>query len=425
MKRFESKVLKAIRSFSMLSENDSVICAVSGGPDSVALLLSLCKLKKLLSIKNIYVAHFNHMLREKAFEEEVFVKKLSESLNLPFFLKREDIKSLSGGRNIENTARERRMLFFRELSEKLSAKVATGHTKTDLSETVLMNLIKGSGLEGAKGFLPKRDFLIKPLIFASKEETESYLKELGQPFAVDESNFDTSFDRNFLRIKVFPLLKRLNPKVEDALERFAFSVQEASDYISGVVLKKLSLVKLYKNRAFIPESLLKEHPALLKPLFQQVFKRLSGSVLNQRKLESLMELSKGKTGGRLQLKDAFLAFREKRGLVIIKDLPFKTRLDIRSLPLKLGHGTLKIDKDGEPVDAELLEKGVSVRNWKEGDRTADGKSLKELFDKKSIPSWKRRLLPVLTYNNEVICVPGVYSLKEVKKPVYVRFELED
>lgn len=200
---------------------------VSGGPDSICLLDVLNKIRndEKISFK-ILVAHVNHMIREEAGEDEEFVKKYCEEKNIQFFSKKVDIQKIAEQNKMgtEETGRIERYKFFEEvLKSNNGTKIATAHTKSDNAETVLMNIIRGTGTSGLAGIKAKRDEIyIKPLIEIKREEIEEYCKENNLNPRHDKTNDEIVYTRNKVRNILIPLLKTsFNPSIVDSLNRLS------------------------------------------------------------------------------------------------------------------------------------------------------------------------------------------------------------
>ena len=176
----ENKLLKAINEYSLIEDGDKIIVALSGGADSTALLCSLMSIRESLSL-TIYACHINHLLRgDESFRDENFVRELCEKLGVELFVLQCDINKLASERNLgsEECGRQVRYDFLNKNATRLGAKIATAHTSTDSMETILMNISRGSGIKGARGIPPKRDNIIRPLILASRADTEEYCLSL-------------------------------------------------------------------------------------------------------------------------------------------------------------------------------------------------------------------------------------------------------
>ena len=201
------------------------IVAVSGGADSVALLLALRESRPT-------VAHVNHLLRgEESDADERFVRELAERLGLPCRVLRIDMAREAVGENLEATARATRYRWFAELAVELGAGwIATGHTADDQAETVLHRLIRGTGLQGLRGIAPiRRDGavpVVRPMLGVNRADLIEYLAELRQPYRTDSSNADSRFTRNRIRHELLPLLKTFNADVVQALTRTAAQAEE-------------------------------------------------------------------------------------------------------------------------------------------------------------------------------------------------------
>ena len=222
--RFLRKVADTIDSYRMIDPGDRVVCAVSGGADSTALLYALHHLRERYDM-TISVAHVNHGIRgEEAKRDADHTIRLAEDLCLEFHLKEADVKGHAKERrlSVQEAGREVRDAFFREIVERYGGdKVATGHTKTDNGETHLMRLVVGAGLEGLSGIAPVNGFYIRPLIEASRGEVEEFLDDLGVDYVTDSSNLENKYLRNIIRNEVIPRVKEINPNVEESLAEAA------------------------------------------------------------------------------------------------------------------------------------------------------------------------------------------------------------
>jgi tRNA(Ile)-lysidine synthase len=208
------------------SPRSTGIVAVSGGPDSVALVRGL----HAMAPEALVVAHFNHRLRGAEGEEDVrFVRELAESLGLRFRTGSAEVREVAQatGANVEDTARQLRYRWLTETAGDVGAIwVATGHTADDQAETMLHRLIRGAGLQGLRGIAPRRELspgvvVVRPLLGLSRGDVLSYLEEIGQPFRTDSTNADTRLTRNRIRHELLPLLRTYNPAIGDILARLA------------------------------------------------------------------------------------------------------------------------------------------------------------------------------------------------------------
>ena len=243
----EEKVLQTIKKYNLIQNNDKIILAVSGGPDSIAMLNCLFNLKIKLEEKEnlrfqIYVAHVNHMIREEAKSDETYVQELCDKLNIPFFSKSIDVKKIAYNNKmgIEETGRIERYNFFNEVMEKTNGnKIAIAHNKNDKIETIIMHLLRGTGLNGLIGLEPiKNNKYIRPLLECSRQEIEEYCEKNNLNPKIDKTNFDNTYTRNKIRNIVIPYVKQeFNPNIIETLDRLSDLVKEEELYITKQVEK--------------------------------------------------------------------------------------------------------------------------------------------------------------------------------------------
>ena len=226
MHSLEEKVLKTITKNNLIEEGDKVVLGVSGGPDSICMLEILSRLPKTsVPVGNLFVAHVNHMIREEAKEDEEFVKKICEEKYIKFFSKSIDVTKLANTKKIgtEEAGRIERYKFFEEVLQKTGAtKIAIAHNKNDKAETILMNMLRGSGTSGLKGIQAKRGHYIRPLIECERAEIEAYCEEQKLETRIDKTNFDNIYTRNKIRNVVIPYIKKeFNPNIIETLNRLS------------------------------------------------------------------------------------------------------------------------------------------------------------------------------------------------------------
>ena len=248
----EDKVLETINTYNLIEPGDTILVAVSGGPDSMCLLNVLHSLKEKLKIKEIAVAHVNHMLRNEAEEETQYVKKFCKDRNIPFFAKYADIKKISANNKTgeEETGRKIRYDFFEEISNKIDAnKIAIAHNYNDNAETMLMHLMRGTGISGLCGIKPYRDEkYIRPILKCSRTEIEEYckLKELDPKY--DKSNENNLYTRNRIRNKLIPQIQEeYNPNIIHTLNRLSKVMLEEEEYIEKVINLEFNNIVINKE----------------------------------------------------------------------------------------------------------------------------------------------------------------------------------
>lgn len=231
------KVLKLIKENHLIEEGDRLVLGVSGGPDSLAMLSILNQMREEQKIKfDFVVAHVNHEIRgQEADRDENFVKEFCKKIKKDFYAKRIDVLKIAHNKKIgtEEAGREVRYEFFDEVMEKTNAnKIAIAHNKNDKIETILMNLLRGSGISGLKGMEPiKNKKYIRPLLTCERYEIEKYCKENCLNPCIDLTNFENTYTRNKIRNVVIPYIqKEFNPSIIDTLDRLSELVKEEDHY---------------------------------------------------------------------------------------------------------------------------------------------------------------------------------------------------
>ena len=210
-----NKLLAFVRKYNLITPGERVVCAVSGGADSVALLFALYLLREKLDI-TLSAAHFNHNLRDaESDEDETFVRQLCSRYDIPLNVGSAQVTA--GKKGLEAAAREARYAFFATLP----GKIATAHTADDNAETVLLHLIRGTGLKGLGAIAPMRGNIIRPMLDVTRQEVEDFLAEYHLQYRQDSSNDTDTFLRNRIRHHVMPLLKQENPKICENLSAMA------------------------------------------------------------------------------------------------------------------------------------------------------------------------------------------------------------
>ncbi len=439
MKRtLEEKIEEAVRRYNLLFEGAKVLVAVSGGPDSVFLLYCLLKLSPRYKLQ-LAIAHLNHMLRgNESDKDEVFVKKLAEEFKLPYFGGRIDVKSYAKSKklNLEDAARELRYRFLEEkLAEWNGDLIATGHTLSDSVETFFLNLLRGTDLSGLKGISPKLGKVIRPLILVTRDEILQYLRDKNIPFRIDSSNYDTTLSRNYLRHKVFPLLREKFGDFEKRIGRTCELLREESDFLFELTEE---LVKRVQKPSFEDEvildryRLLEEHPVIVRWALHRI------TAAEHRAICLLLGVLK--RGGRASLPGGLKVessmgdlrfYRRERALSAICDLDFGV-IELPEINLRL-----KIERTDDIgyesrfrvyFPENQLKFPLSLRKRKPGDRmkTKIGmKKLKEIFIDRKIPRWRRDLIPVIEDNEKIIWVVGIEKthFKKSSGP-FVKMEVE-
>lgn len=302
------KVSNTIKKYNLINKNDRIVIGVSGGPDSVALLYLLNSLKKEFKL-TLHIAHLDHMLRKDSYKDVEFVKELAKKLKIPITTAQIKVKELAKKGSLEEVARNARLGFLFKVAKDIKAKkIALGHNRDDQAETVLMRILRGTGLYGLSGILPKREisgfWIIRPLIEVRRSEIEAYLKKKKIKPRIDSSNLEDIYLRNKIRNKLLPLLEEeYNKNIKELLCNMAGCAAFDYDYLNMVANKfikqhkaKLNLEKLKGMHRAISRLVLRKSIASIKGdtrriTFQHI-KELEDLILG-RPANSIVDLPQG------------------------------------------------------------------------------------------------------------------------------------
>ncbi|MDM7920423.1 MAG: tRNA lysidine(34) synthetase TilS [Methanosarcina sp.] len=452
MKQILSEVRKTISRYNMIREGDRVIVAVSGGADSICLLDVLSALANELDI-TLITAHFEHGLRplEDPFETAL-VCEYARSLNLPFETEKASGIDLTSS-SLEEKARELRYDFFERVRKRYNADIiAMGHNLNDQAETVLMRLLRGSGIAGLSGIPPVRDnIIIRPLIETSREDILRYLEERQLRYAVDSSNNDTRFTRNRIRQVLMPEMIKYQPELIEILGRLSdhlreenslvetwsdewiknnFKKNQNDEYLIDIrsvkalhhaLIKRIirGIVKSYNNSAYSIES---DH---VQEIFDLLFNpkpnitiNLPGNLIARKEYNSLI------FSCRSSFPDSFCYELRSSGETSINEIGRRIRIDEISSSPQI---SVETDANTALLDKELLSYPLTVRNFRPGDRfiplgMKGHRKLKDFFIDLKIPAHVRKQIPVILKDDQIIWVGG-YRIDERFKVTPVTNEI--
>ena len=396
-----NKLLEFIRRYGLISPGDRVICAVSGGADSVALLFAMYLLRERLNI-TLEAAHFNHRLRgEESDADEAFVKELCSRYDIPLHLGSGRI--LPGKKGLEAAAREARYAFLRSQP----GKIATAHTADDNAETVLLHLVRGTGLKGLGGISPMNGNVIRPMLTVTRREVEAFLSEYALPHREDSTNATDLFLRNRIRRNVMPLLLQETPSLAENLSDMALGLREDEDYLFRMAGETLPGVAALREM----------HPALRARALERFLKENGVSEPEKRHIALLEQLVfSDKPSARADLPGGITVARRYDTLEKLdKAQPFSERVLEGSLELpELGLRVVCAEADtivNTPDTFTVIPEGrIVVRSRLPGDRirlSGGTKSLKKLFIDRKIPASERLRIPVIADDAGVL---GVWSI---------------
>ncbi len=380
------RVLRFIREHNLVRENELLLVGVSGGPDSVCLIHIMAGLKKTLGIE-LHIAHLNHMLRGAESDADAdYVSSLAHELGIPATIERREVKDYQKEHHLslEEAAREVRYAFFSEVARSLGGDaVAVGHTADDQIETILMHLVRGTGLAGLRGMQtcsalqsPNATELkvVRPLLEVRREETEAYCAARGLTPRSDSSNVLPNQLRNKIRSQLIPLLRGYNLDIDEALLRMASAADSDLSYIEKEISRVWSKVVGEQSGGVTISraEFSKLHPALKRHLVRSALRHLLGDLrdIESIHIESLLEALAKPVGKKLSLPRG-VAFHGDYGygLLIARD-----RL-VGSFPALEGEHSLNIPGETEFCGWRV---GSSILNHKPG--KGSEKELKACFD---------------------------------------------
>ena len=395
-----NKLLSFLREQNMVQPGDTVICAVSGGADSMALLWALYRLREKLQIR-VQAAHFNHRLRgEESDRDEAFVKDFCAAQGILCHIGSKAVTA--GEKGLEAAARTARYAFL----ESFPGKIATAHTADDNAETLLMHLIRGTGLKGLGGIAPQRGKLIRPMLTVTRQEVLAFLREENIPWVTDSSNETDAFLRNRIRHHVMPLLKEENPSLSENLSAAALRLRQdeaALDALAEVtdeVPKLRQMPPAVQTRALhkllvsfgVKEPEETHIDLLLRVLYSEnpsACGEFPGKVTVGRLYDRLVKLEEAKPLGTYRLNCPGRTDIPELGICVICESPGEDRED-----------SFRVRTCGTLI----------LRSRREGDTIqlpGGRKTLKKLFIDRKIPASQRSRIPVIADDGGVVAVLGI------------------
>ena len=303
----KEQVLKTIKKYNLINQNDKIICGVSGGPDSICMLDILKDLKKELNFE-IIVCHVNHLIREEAISDEEYVEKYCKENEIKCYIKRIDVKNYANNnkQGTEEAGRTVRYEFFEEILKKEKAnKIAIAHNKNDKVETIIMNILRGSGVSGLKGIEPERNNkYIRPLIETQRSEIEKYCEENSLNPRIDKTNFINDCTRNKIRNIVLPYIKEeFNPNIIKTICRLSDVIKEEDEYLEEISIEVFNKIKIKEEKGKIVLNLKefnKQNIVIKKRIIIYTIEKTVGNVQNIEKvnIEDVIKLCEKNIGNK-------------------------------------------------------------------------------------------------------------------------------
>lgn len=441
------KTLSTIHKYNLIEKGDKIVLGLSGGPDSVCLLHILHRLKDVLDIE-VYAAHLNHQIRGlEAQKDALYISKLCESMGITFFVKSINVPQYckENKLSLEDGARKLRYEMFFEIKESLKAdKIAIAHNMNDQAETVLMRMMRGTGLQGLKGIdYIRDDVIIRPILGIERDEIEAYCEQYSLNPRIDATNLESIYTRNKIRLELIPYMKdNFNSNVTEAIVRMSDSLRIDNDFIESEAFNKYEEVTCIngENLYINLDKYIKLHKSLKSRIIRHGIKYILGDTnfIDQKHIEEVFDLEgENKIDKKIVLPRGLFVYRKKDKLVfttkeiVIEETEFTYKIPVNGF-VKINEANIIIETEKMPInrykalkkdkslkwfDYNKIKGGVIVRNRKAGDKiklSMGSKKLKQLFIDLKVPKDQRSKIPIIQDDNGILCVGDFRNSEEYK-----------
>lgn len=440
------KVIKYIEENKLLEKKDKVLVALSGGPDSVCLLHMLYTLRDIYEFE-LGAVHINHMLRgEESDGDEEYVEKLCDNLGIKCYVKRIDIDYIAEEQKIslEVAGRQERYKVFEELKKQYGYnKVAVAHNANDQAETILMRLMRGTGLEGLTGIKAIRDGnIIRPILCLNRDEIEKYCESNKLYPRIDSSNKEKVYSRNKVRLDILPYMREnFNDDIIDSLNRMALLLQKDNEFIEEYSNKCYNVYceEGCNGLVISKELFIKEKEAIVTRVIKKSFKKISKSYQNfeMKHIYDIATLTQKSSGKMINLTNNIIA-QNIYGDIILKvkksdnivNEAIEVNIDSDFMVLEYGKYKIKFEKNVNKADFsknnliklfdyDKIDKEIIIRNRNDGDKIVPlgmkgSKKLKDIFIDLKVPRDERKDIPIVAIGERIAWVVGCKTSDEFK-----------
>jgi tRNA(Ile)-lysidine synthase len=431
MAPLEAKLEEFVLRNRLVAPQQSILLAVSGGIDSIALLDLFARFGEQWKLE-LSVIHVNHQLRgEESTEDERFVRNAAAKYGLPFFCERVETGAFAHEHKVSKQVAARHLrydYFERARVEHNADAIATAHQADDNAETVLLNILRGTGIRGLAGIPLRREdsCIIRPLLFAARDDIREYVRRQNLDFREDSSNSSTAYQRNFLRHKILPDLRKRVPDISQTLNLISSAMRQLDDQLRPLVNESIaSLMRTEAGGDWVLDAhRLSADDFLRNEIFIELLNRLHIEP-SEKKVALLDHLCASPTGRTVELTRECLVYREADSIVFSR---VRAReLDV--LPVQIGGNydcaghlvslgnpgpvppSLGETPEVEYIDAERLGKRIVLRAWKAGDwfiplGMTERKKLSDFFVDQKVPRRQKAFIPVLESDGAIVWICG-------------------
>jgi len=423
-------LIELVASSGLVDSSGSAVALCSGGADSAALAAGLAG---HCGADSVVALHLNYGLREDSDRDQAACARLCELIGVELVVER--IRLPAEG-NLQARARDARYAAAETLrAERGLDWIATGHTRTDLAETVLYRLASSPGTRGLLGLPARRGRIVRPLLAVGRRELRALVQDAGLPFRDDPSNEGTDYARNRIRAEVLPVLEEIAPAAERNVAETRAELGEEADALEAIVAEELERSGAAAAGAIAFERLERLGPALRRLVLRALAERASGRrvALGRGRAAEILRLAGDPEGGVVELGGGieariehghvrFATAGEPEPAEALLTVPGSCRFGRWEVRAAMSSGTDPVaDPETAVLDPELLQAPLVVRSWREGDRIrplglGGSKSLQDLFTDRKVPRSLRRSLPVVTSEGRVAWIAGVAVSEEFVAP---------
>lgn len=453
----ENIVWNNILDYNLINPGDNIVIGLSGGPDSMSLLYCLIKAKEDIDF-NIIAVHVNHGVRgEEALEDQLFAERKAKELNIPYYTK--NVNMIEYGKEMgitaEEAGRELRYGFFREIILKYGGgKIAVAHNKNDQAETLLMRIIRGTGLDGLKGMDFKVGDIIRPILNITRVEIENYIEKNNIETVLDKTNLLPIYSRNKVRLELIPYIENnFNPNIINSLWRMSQLSNLDSSFLEMYSTEKYSIVMKSQTSSKIildTNLLLNEHRSIQQRVVRIALGKIVGSLqgFSENNINEIINLIVLGTGKKIDLPQNIVVITSYEDLIIEKR--GKSQCEDYNYQLDFGHNQftnmcysfnvelldvdrikdIKMGKYLKCFDYDKIKGNLELRNRRTGDKfipfgMVGSKKLKDYFIDEKINKDLRKEIPLLIDDENILWVVGyrtsdLYKLtKDTKRVLLV------